>query len=311
MSELILHHYPQSPVTEKVRIALGIKKLRWRSVEIPRLPPRPLLIPMTGGYRRTPVLQIGSDIFCDSQCILRELDRRFPEYPLVNEPLGEMAWSISRWIDGPVFTSAIAVVLGSAKDLPADFAADRWRLYFGEHFKLECLQQEVRHHVSQLRGQLEWADHMLQSQYALSLPFFSGSSPGLVDIMMYYIVWFVSGRWDEGDNFLQEFSQLVAWQSRMKSIGHGSVKEISAEEALSVASHSFTSTEIEKECFGESDWQPGMKVSILPDVGGGDPEVQGDLISINSTQIAIKRSDSKAGNVVIHFPRIGYRINPI
>ncbi|MCH8217263.1 MAG: glutathione S-transferase N-terminal domain-containing protein, partial [Planctomycetes bacterium] len=78
MTEIILHHYPQSPVSEKVRVGLGIKRLAWRSVEIPRLPPKPELMPLTGGYRRTPVLQVGADVYCDSQCILRELERLCP-----------------------------------------------------------------------------------------------------------------------------------------------------------------------------------------------------------------------------------------
>jgi len=73
MSEIIFHHYPLSPVAEKVRVSFGIKQLSWRSVVIPRIPPKPLLMPLTGGFRRTPVMQIGADIYCDSQCILREL----------------------------------------------------------------------------------------------------------------------------------------------------------------------------------------------------------------------------------------------
>ncbi len=75
-SDIILHNYPQSPVAEKVRTVLGIKGLAWHDVEIPRLPPKPLLTPLTGGYRRTPVMQIGADIFCDSQCIIREIEQR-------------------------------------------------------------------------------------------------------------------------------------------------------------------------------------------------------------------------------------------
>jgi len=75
MSEIVLHHYPASPVSEKVRVALGIKRLAWRSVEIPRVPPKPDVMPLTGGYRRTPIMQIGADISCDSQCMLREDER--------------------------------------------------------------------------------------------------------------------------------------------------------------------------------------------------------------------------------------------
>ncbi|MBC8048876.1 MAG: glutathione S-transferase N-terminal domain-containing protein [Chitinophagales bacterium] len=78
MTDIIIHHYPQSPVAEKVRTGLGLKKLSWQSVEHNRLPDRPELFAMTGGYRRIPVMQIGADLYCDTQCILRELERRFP-----------------------------------------------------------------------------------------------------------------------------------------------------------------------------------------------------------------------------------------
>ena len=132
MAEIILHHYPQSPVAEKARVALGIKGLAWDSVIIPRVPPKPDLMPLTGGYRRTPVMQIGADIYCDSQCILRELERRHPEPSLIPGQSAGLVWGVSRWTDGPLLDLAVRVVLGAqAEDLPADFAADRGRLYLG------------------------------------------------------------------------------------------------------------------------------------------------------------------------------------
>ena len=75
---VVLHHFEKSPFSEKVRVVFGIKQLAWSSVLIPRIMPRPDLMPMTGGYRRTPVLQIGADVYCDTQIIIRELERRFP-----------------------------------------------------------------------------------------------------------------------------------------------------------------------------------------------------------------------------------------
>jgi len=92
MSEIILHNYPQSPVAEKVRVSFGIKGLSWRSVEIPRIPPKPLLMPLTGGYRRTPVMQIGADVYCDSQCIMREIERRHPQPTFFPGGAQGMAW---------------------------------------------------------------------------------------------------------------------------------------------------------------------------------------------------------------------------
>jgi hypothetical protein len=67
---LILHHFEASPFSEKIRLALGFKKLGWNSVVTSRIMPRPDLMPMTGGYRRTPTMQIGADIYCDTQIIL-------------------------------------------------------------------------------------------------------------------------------------------------------------------------------------------------------------------------------------------------
>src|SRR5271167_178323 len=78
MTDIILHHYEISPYSEKVRIGLGLKGLAWGSVEIPVIMPKPDLTALTGGYRKTPVLQIGADIYCDSQLIMRELERRHP-----------------------------------------------------------------------------------------------------------------------------------------------------------------------------------------------------------------------------------------
>ena len=101
--DLILHHYPQSPVAEKVRKVLGMKGLAWRSVEIPRLPPKPELMPLTAGYRLTPVLQIGADVYCDSQRIIREIDRRHVDPTLFPASGAGMPWALSRWSDQAFF----------------------------------------------------------------------------------------------------------------------------------------------------------------------------------------------------------------
>ena len=49
-----------------------------RPKTVPMVMPKPLLTALTGGYRKTPVMQIGADIYCDTQCIAVELERRFP-----------------------------------------------------------------------------------------------------------------------------------------------------------------------------------------------------------------------------------------
>ena len=161
MDEIILHHYPASPVSEKVRVALGIKRLAWRSVEIPRVPPKPDVMPLTGGFRRTPIMQIGADIYCDSQCILRELQRRFPEPTFYPDGDAGLPWAISRWTD-VLFDVAVRLSMGAnAAQMPEAFARDRVRLFFGPNGDLNKVQADVPHAVVQLRAQFGWIDRRL------------------------------------------------------------------------------------------------------------------------------------------------------
>ena len=101
---IILHHFEQSPFSEKIRVVFGLKNIDWTSVVISRIMPRPDLMPLTGGYRRTPVMQIGADIYCDTQCIIRELERRFPE-PTLFPPGYEGLGSASAMWTGSIFLS--------------------------------------------------------------------------------------------------------------------------------------------------------------------------------------------------------------
>ena len=307
MTEIILHHYPQSPVTEKVRVVLGIKSLQWRSVEIPRIPPKPDLMPLTGGYRRTPVMQIGADIYCDSLCIIREIERRYPSPGLFTGDNQGLAWGISRWTDGPLFQNTITVVLGAAEALPRDFAADRGRLYFGPDFDLASVQAGVDHSVSQLRGQLGWFEQNL----AAGREFMHGNTPGLIDALAYYLMWFLRGRWVEGPGFLDQFPLLCAWETRIREIGHGQQESMLASQALESALNTEPETGRVTDQRVPGDLPPGIKVGIVPEGDGGDPVVQGKLVDSSADTVSIARYHERTGNVVVHFPRIGYRVYQI
>lgn len=304
MSDIILHHYPQSPVAEKVRKVLGIKNLRWHSVEIPRIPPKPDLMPLTGGYRRTPVMQIGADVYCDSQCIIRELDQRFPEPGLFPNGGAGVAWGISRWTDGPMFTQAIAVVLGAAESLPADFAADRGRLYFGPDFTIEKLQDAVAGNAQQLRGQFDWFEQTLRE----GMPFLSGNQPGLIDALAHYLVWFIGGRWSQGQSFLEQFPYLLLWRDRVEQIGHGQPAEMFSQTALGIAKEEISCLSLAQRTVESKKFKAGEVVNVVPDVDGGDPAVSGELVALNAESISISSCNDRVGEIVIHFPNVGYRI---
>ncbi|MBL6928986.1 MAG: glutathione S-transferase family protein [Rhodospirillales bacterium] len=308
MADIIFHHYPQSPVSEKARVGFGIKGLAWKSVEIPRIPPKPDLMPLTGGYRRTPVMQIGADIYCDTQCILRELERRFPEptfYPNHSEGL---VWGLSRWTDAVVFGDVVGAVLGSAVDqLPPEFASDRGRLYFGPDWDLNEVGADLPHILAQLRPQFGWMDQALAS----GRNFLTGDQPGLADALGYYLVWFSRGRWSGGPGLLAEFPALEAWEARIKAIGHGEVTDMQSSEAIDIAKAAEPATPERADAGDPQNLVPGMTVSVVPDTDGGDPSVTGVVRSVEPETIAILRNEPRVGRVCVHFPRVGYRVTVV
>ncbi len=305
MSEIILHHYPQSPVSEKVRIVLGMKRLAWRSVIIPRLPPKPDLMSLTGGYRKTPVMQIGADIYCDSQCIIRELERRFPEPTLYPDGAAGLVWGVSRWTDGPLLTLVISLVLGAqADELPKDFAEDRGRLYFGPDYDLQALKQQLPHTLAQLRAQLQWMEQRL----CTGRDFMLGTAPGLPDALCYYLVWFIRGRYAGGPALLDQFPKLLEWERRVGAIGHGRPTDMTAIDALAMARASSSETAVQADADDPEGLTPGLDVGIVPDDVSGGARVKGEIVSVCAQTIAIRRVDERVGEVVVHFPRVGYRV---
>ncbi len=305
MDSIIFHAYPPSPVSEKVRVGFGIKQLDWHAVTVPRIPPKPLLMPLTAGYRRAPVMQIGADIYCDSQCILRELQKRYPEPTYFPGGADGMAWGIARWCDGELFDLIVKLVMGSMADqLPQDFAKDRGRLYLGPQLTFDQLHEDLPHITTQIRAQFGWIDQRL----ATGRKFMLGDNPGLPDLMTYYLVWFLRGRWLQGPDFLSQFPALEAWEQRVKNIGHGNETEMNAEDALAIARAATHTTLQQVEGNDPLKLEPGMTIAVTLDMDGGDPDVTGILQFADRETVAILHENDDVGTICIHFPRVGYRI---
>ena len=189
---IILHEYPTSPYAEKIRLALRLKNLAYSRVEIPVIMPRPDLMPLTGGYRRTPVMQIGADIFCDTAIILRELEARFP-IPALKLPGHEgLAQMVAGWTDGRWFQSSVAVIFGEMGDkVPEDFRKDREALS-GRPFDIDAMKAVAPMMRDQWRARLMLLEERLQGgKGAGSGIYLVGMKPGLVDIHAFMNVWFM------------------------------------------------------------------------------------------------------------------------
>jgi glutathione S-transferase len=301
--EIIFHNYPTSPFSEKVRIAFGIKKLAWRSVIQPVIMPKPDLIPLTGGYRKIPVMQIGADIFCDSQLILREIERRFPTPSLLPHGKG-LPYAIGFWSDRLIFQAAVAIIFGEIGDaVPEDFKKDRAAMSGGS-FSSEALKRAVPHMKDQYRAHLSFVEEQLADGRA----FLQGAEPTMADVHTMMNPWFVNSALPhKAKATLEEFSKVTAWFERVRTIGHGTHKDMSPKEALAVASEATSDARLAHDPHDPNGHKPGEKVTVSADDYGRDP-IAGEIVFSNAHEIAILRSAPEVGEVVVHFPRAGFSV---
>lgn len=294
----ILHHYDTSPFSEKVRLTFGIKKLAWRSVLTPNMMPKPDLIPLTGGYRRAPVMQIGADVFCDSQVILAEIERRAP---------GADSWRgissmVNLWADRLFFQASVAVIFGELGDkVPADFIKDREKLSGGT-FNIAAMKAAAGPMRGQWRGHAAWIDDAL----AQAGDFLSGDTPGLIDVAAHMNIWFASQAASHlAGPLLAGMDRVIAWRDRLDTIGHGTRVEMSGAEALAVAKAAQPENFIAHDAADPSGLTPGAAVVVMADDYGRDP-INGTLVAANRDRVVIARDTPDLGALHLHFPRAGY-----
>ena len=304
---IILHHFEKSPFSEKVRLVLGIKQIAWSSVLISRIMPRPDLMPMTGGYRRTPTMQIGADIFCDTQIILRELERRFPAPSLSPGGNAGLGWMLGMWSDRSFFQNTVNLVFGTLADqVPTDFREDRERLR-GQKFDVEAMKMAIPQMRDQLRAHLDW----IEAQLGDGRPWLLGQAPSLGDVNAYMNVWYVRGNMPQAGQLFDGFPNMLAWEQRVKNIGHGSRgAELTPAQALDIARQATPQTTTAPDPADRNGRKPGDRVQVTPDDYGKIP-VEGIIVSLSAQHIAVRRNDERAGDIVVHFPRAGFLVTPV
>ncbi len=299
MPELILHHYDTSPFSEKVRIVLGMKGLAWRSVTIPVIAPKPDLTPLTGGYRRTPVMQVGCDVFIDSQLMVFELDRRFPDPPLARAGLDR---AVNLWADRLFFQTTVPIIFGTVGEgVPEAFIKDREALS-GRPFDLKAMRAVGPAMKAQWRAQAAWIERHLE----VSGDWLTGETPSICDASVYMNFWFLGGTLAPVmQELLRGFDRTQAWLGRMAAIGHGQRSEMDGAEALRISRDAEPEPSPPHDEYDPLGLSPGDAVFVMADDYGRD-RVEGRLVAANPEQLVIAREDDAAGSVRVHFPRTGY-----
>ena len=295
MTDIILHHYEMSPFSELLRVALGLKGLAWKSVIIPNVAPKPDLTPLTGGYRKTPVLQVGADVYCDTAMAIEALEALKPEPSFYPAPLGRTSAFVAAWAAGPMFFPAVAAAMAPIADaMPDEFWEDRKAL-FGLDKKV--FLPMAPHMITQFAASLA----KLEDALADGRVFVGGGSAGYADLALYLDIWFQM-RFAPEPPVLAPFAGVRAWAARVAAIGHGQYEEISGAAALAIAKASQHQTR--EEVDAASGFAAGQSVTVRTEDPGANP-VAGTLVRLTHRDIAIVRDDPLVGPVCVHFPRLG------
>jgi glutathione S-transferase len=306
MSDLILHHYWPSPFAHKIRLALGLSGNSWKSVEIPRVPPKPLLMPLTAGYRRTPVLQNGADVYCDTQNIVRALTELTGDRQLLPANTSGKILAFTDWADGAVFNLAARVVLTSALDTaPPEFIQDRGGLYFGPNWTPEGLKSQLPGVILQLAAHLNSIDQGLGNQGG-----FLSNELSYADVTIAYLAWFIRGRWGQGPEFLQQFANIERIEREVHEACRENHEDSTADDALVIAANSESQSPsgVTGQCGVML--KQGMRVSIKPQAETSDPPVVGRLRYLDRVRVSVDHHAPEVGDVVVHLPVAGYQIQP-
>jgi len=300
MNEIILHQYAASPFSEKIRRILGYKKLAWHGVEQPVIAPKPELTPLTGGYRRIPVLQLGADVYCDTALIARVLETVAPEpsaFPDGNRGAAEI---IAHWADHWFFMAAVPPAISKMIDvLPPGFIKDRQAMSPG--FTAEALTGALPEAKVRVRTSLDWIASQLEGRDFLLGAF------SVADAACFHIVWFLRND-PESFALVAARPALQRWFDRLEAIGSGEMTPLEPQEALAIARRSLPMTPESSDDSDPLGLKPGDAVRVVADDYGVE-QVSGIAVVLTADEIALRREDPSVGEVIVHFPRAGYRVS--
>lgn len=306
MSELILHHYALSPFSEKIRLMLGYTGLAWQSAISPAMPPRPIVDPLAGGYRKIPVAQIGADIFCDTRIISSEIAKLADRPLLTVENCSIEIQEFVQFVDRTAFMAT--VVSGSPKKamllLLTHFTPWSAYRFIKDRAGIQKTSKSKRITAADgldiMRDFIKELDEKLAGQ-----AFLFADEPCSADFSTYHVLWFRDKT--RGNKDLRKLANLSRWWDAMSKFGHGQQVKVKKNAVFKQAL-----AEQPRQLPGNGDAHPlmGKSVQIQPDDYAQTP-TQGTLVFAGKDRWIVARETEDFGTLHVHFPLLGYEISAV
>jgi glutathione S-transferase len=308
MAELILHHFAASPFSEKLRAVLGFKDLAWKSVTVPALMPKPDVVALTGGYRRTPFLQIGADVYCDTALVCDVFERLHATPSLYPRMGAALARIVAQWADDSLFWAAVrhnrgpmgsGLQFGGPPEQVHAMFEDRKAMGFDLDWQHP--QDATVPYQSYLQRLAELLDGRL---------FLLGDQPCIADFCAYHPLWLAHLRAQPAQDVLAPWPLVAQWLAQMQALGHGRMQPMDAAQAIALAAQS------EPMPPGANGLPIGDEVDVHGCATGstvavaaqsfGTESTRGILVAATRTHYTVRHENARVGCVHVHFPRIGY-----
>ena len=265
--------------------------------------PKPDVVALTGGYRKTPIVQLGADVYCDTALIAQLIEQHHPT-PSLFPASAPLAPIVAQWADSTLFWTVIPYAMqpsgrahifkGVASEVMQAFAADRAPFTAGMK----------RQTVADAAANLERYVVTLEAQLADGRAWLMGDEASIADFAVAHCVWYVRRAGPVAD-ILKPHAHFSAWLDRVLSLGHGSFEKLSSEEALAVAA----AATAHAPCAVAPGlgFEAGQAVTVTP-IDYGHDAVAGTRVGLSTAEVVLRRSDPRAGTVHVHFPRAGFQI---
>lgn len=297
MADIILHHYEMSPFSKKVISIFAHKNIAWQAVDQPITAPKPDLTPLTGGYRKIPVMQIGAHIYCDTKLIIRELEKRFPETPLTPPALLGAAELIADWADHRLFANAAGPSIFEISALvPDDFLSDRAAMQRPE---VMAAALPIEH----VKAQFVLGLQMINRQLTGSA-FMLGDRFTLADAAVFHVLNFARNAPSLAAE-LAKHEAIETWLARIIDMGQGQRSDMAVSYALAIARDATPDFTPPADAIEDAALPVGQMIAIRPD-DYGQEVTQGEIVWTTAEALAVKRTDAQVGEVLVHYPRLGY-----
>ena len=304
----ILHRSIKSPYAQKAMLLMGYLDQDYLSFIAPKGLPRPIEEKLVGNYcRRIPILQIGADMYCDTELIIRVMAERTGATSLVTYPSGDEAQT---WIE-KIETQGASTLIGAFspwelikgyfRNMPPNhawkFITDRAKLARklgseGPRLSTEEKEAEARAYLEELDRHLQGRRFMLSEEEPTSVDFTAFT-------MIYYhnII--------NGLRLAERLSNLRRWFDGMEAFGTGRFTEIAGQETLNIAFNA-TPTPIPERLLESDRIGQGVSYRNKGFQAAMNEGVEGIVMGEDDNTIVLRRENADVGIVHVHFPKLRY-----